>query len=89
MICKALHDSILFLVECNILVSTPSFLLTIIVNALQLYFHFCDLPGHMVRAKKSLMDIKKHIWIILYTLSLFHMYISIHVQKIFKRYCKS
>ena len=58
LIYQSLHYSLLFLMECDILVTIPSFLLTIIV--MQLSFCFCGLPGHMVRDKKLLKNVKKH-----------------------------
>ena len=78
-VCNALHYCVLFLVECNIRVPISSFLCTIIMRVLQLSFCFCSLPGHIVRAKKLLLDVKEHSSIILHTLYLFYIYISVHV----------
>ena len=81
MIIKALLNHVLFLVECNILVPIPSLHLSIIVSVLQLLLSFCRQSGHMVMAKKSLMDVEVHSLTILGALPLFHMYICIHVNK--------
>ena len=43
------------------------------------FFHFCNLPVHMVKAKKSLIDIEAHSWTIQAALSLFHVNRCIHV----------
>ena len=59
-VCKALHDGKLFSVECHVLVPILPFPLIIIVRGLQLSFCFCGLPGHMVRAKKLLLDVKDY-----------------------------
>ena len=70
-ICKAFNVGILFLVECA---------LTIIVRDLQLSFCFCGLPGHMVGAKKMLVDVEEHSLTIMHTLHLFHVDVCIHVH---------
>ena len=62
MIYKALHYYLLFLVECNILVTIPSLLFTIMMRFLHFSFWFCGLSSHVVRAKKSHMDIEEHNW---------------------------
>ena len=81
MIFKALHHCVLFLLECNILVPIPLFILTIIMRISQLSFCFFDLPDHMVGAKIWLMDIDEHSLTILHTLLLFHVYMSSHVHE--------
>ena len=78
-ICKALHDDMLFLMLCDVLIPIPPFFLTIIVKNLQLSFSICGLPDHMVSTKKFLMDVKVHYLTILHTLLLLHVYICIHV----------
>ena len=78
-ICKALHDSMLFFVEGDILVPILHLSLTIIMGVLQLSFCICGLPGHMVRAKKTLVDIKEHSLTVLCSFSLLHIDKSIHV----------
>ena len=75
---QTLHYHVLLIVQENVLVQVPSFFLIIRVRSLQLSFCCCSLPGHMLKAKKSLMDIKEHSLTLLCTLSLFYIYISIH-----------
>ena len=82
--CKAPHDGVLFLVECNILIPIPPFHLTIKVRGLQLSFCIFGLPGHMIRAEELLVGIKEHSLAILCTLSLFHIDICIHVLEYFQ-----
>ena len=55
---KILHDCVLFFVEDDIFVPVPCLSLTIIMGVLQLSFCIYGLPGHMVRAKKLLMDVE-------------------------------
>ena len=74
-----LHNGMLVFVEGKILVPIPCLSLTITVGILQLSFCFCSLPGHMVRAKKMLVNIKVHCSTVLCCFSLFHIDISIHV----------
>ena len=57
-VCEAHHDGILFFVECDVLVPIPPFYLTVIVRGLQLSFCFCNVPDHVVGAKKLLVDVK-------------------------------
>ena len=78
-ICKALHDVVLFFVECNTHVPFPSFLLTIIMRSLQLSFCIYGKPDHMVKAEILLVDVEAHCLTILQILPLFHVNICIHV----------
>ena len=57
MINKVLHNCVLVLVECNILI-IQSLLLIIIMWVLQLAFCLCGLPGPISRVEKLLMVIK-------------------------------
>ena len=50
MISKVMYNCLLYLVECNILVTSTFFVL--VVRILQHSFYFCSLPDHMVKAEK-------------------------------------
>ena len=81
MICKALHYCVLFFAESDVIVLMPSAVLTIIVSVLQLSLCNCVLPGHIVRAKKMLMNVEVHSLTVQASHTLFYINICINVCK--------
>ena len=81
MIGKALYCCVLFLVECNILVSISSIFLSIKVWAFQSFFLLLWTAWQLVMTEKLHMDMEENRLTVLHTPSLFHVYIFIHVKE--------
>ena len=80
MISKTLHYCVLFMLSTTYLSQSHLFSHSH-SESLQLSFCFCSLSGHMVRAKKSFVNVKEHRSTILCIFPLLHGYVSIHIHK--------